>query len=622
VIYQFNNIELDTDNFRLLVDNQETPVEPQVFNLIILLIENKHMIVSRGFILEHIWKDRVVSDTSINNHIMSARKVLGDDGTMQKVIKTIHSRGYQFVAECKQVNDSAQEDNKPRNKQDYTREKKQFSKPKVLMLGLVFILLSTIFLLLQNRTKPEIIDSSIYKVAVMPFLNSNADSNTDYFGFALADQIIGAMNYFENISVRPSSSVRKYTNHEYTLEQVRSDLDIDYILSGHYLTINNDIRLNIELVNLNTNEIVWRGEPIQANFNNTFNLQDMAVKQVVKGLKIKFSTQNQRRIRKDIPNNPLAYEFYLRSIAYPYTTDGHRLAIKMLKQAIVLDEQFAPNYVQLGNRIRRLSQYGLVDDDLSPDTEHYYLKALSINPDLLDAMAYLSMYYTESNRIDEAINLARYMQQLNPNNANTHFTLGYIYRYAGMLDEAIDEMEKAVYLDSKNIKFRSLIGTYSATSQYQKALEMTELYDPSPFTYGWKALMNMRLGNTEKSLELFDFIIENYPKNLWANVAIIHKSYLQKNPELGLNAISSLVNTPVSDGETIYYTSAYYGLLGENTKSIKLLRKAINEGYFNYRNILTNDYFEQFKSDPEFQTVLNEAKTKHMAFQEKYFPDK
>ena len=614
MIYRFNNIELDTDNFRLLNENNEVSVEPQVFNLITLLIENKGKVVTRDFILDKIWKGRVVSDTSINNHIKSARKVLGDDGTKQHVIKTIHSRGYQFVADFSDVNIPSKTEKNKTNNQTFIRH--------ALMAFLIVVIVTVIVVLPLKSSKEETVESPFYKMAVMPFLNSKTDVQTDYIGFAMADQIIGALNYFENISVRPSSAVRQYANQVYSLPDVSIDLDVRYILSGHYIIIKDDIRLNIELVDMNTNQIIWRGKPIQTKFNNTFGLQDMAVRQVVEGLKIKFSTQKQNSIQKNIPNNSLAYEYYLRSIAYPYNTDGHQLAIEMLKQSIALDDHFAPAYIQLGNRIRRLGQYGLVDGDLSTDTEYYYLKALALNPDLLDAMAYLSMYYTESNRIDEAMELARYMQQLNPNNANTHFTLGYIYRYAGMLDEAIEEMESAVKLDSKNIKFRSLIGTYSAIGEYQKALEMTKNYEPSPFTYGWQALMFMNLGETEKALELYDYLIKNHSNSLWSNVAIIHKSYLLGDFDSGLKAILALTNTKVSDGETIYYTAAYYGLLNEKDQSIQLLRKAINAGYFNYRNIASNNYFNNFKEDPDFQAVLNEAKIKHNVFREKFFSDK
>ena len=98
MIYTFNNIELDSENYRLLVDGVEQSVVPQVFNLIVYLIQNKEKVISRDEILEHVWKDKIVSDSSISNHIKIARRVLGDDGNKQHIIKTIHSRGYQFVS--------------------------------------------------------------------------------------------------------------------------------------------------------------------------------------------------------------------------------------------------------------------------------------------------------------------------------------------------------------------------------------------------------------------------------------------------------------------------------------------------------------------------------------------
>lgn len=622
MIYKFNNIELDTDKYILLANGNEKSVEPQVFNLITYLVQNKDRVISRDELLDHVWKGRVVSDTSINNSIKSARKSVGDDGIKQQVIKTIHSRGYQFVAEISNANQSS------------TQRANQLIKARLTQY--IFVTCITLFLTAfavyfwrqaDARETTEV--ATIHSIAVLPFFNSSPNSEIDYYGFAIADQVIGALNYFKNITVRPSSSIRKYASGSYNPIEVGKALGVDYILSGHYSVDNdgnnygkyNDIRLNTELVDIKTNQIVWRGKPIITRYENTFTLQDIVVRQVVEGLRIEFSTEQLDRAQQDIPQSPLAFEYYLRSIAYPYNSDGHRMAIAMLKQSIALDDQYAPAYIQLGNRIRRLAQFGLVETDPLPDTEQYYLRALSLNPELLEAMSHLSMLYTETNRIEAAIELAQSMYQLNPNNANTHFTLGYIYRYAGLLDEAIIEMEKAVALDPKNIKFRSLIGTYSATGQYQKALDMTERYAPSPFTYGWQALMNMNLGQTEKSLELFDHLIESYPQSLWAHVAVIHKAYLLDDFEPGIKAIEALVNTKVTDGETIYYTAAYYGLLGEKQRCLSLLKKAVDSGYFNYRNIASNNYLQHLKLDPEFQQILNQAKNKHLAFRHKFFPE-
>ena len=452
----------------------------------------------------------------------------------------------------------------------------------------------------------------------MPFVNTIPNQQTDYFGFALADQIIGDLSYLRNISVRPSASIRKYTKLNTDPIAIGKKIKVDYILNGNYARVGDIFRLNIELINIQTGDLVWRSRQIETATQNFFDLQDIVAKKVIDVLKVKFSSSEIRRIQYDISSNPLAYEYYLRSIAYPYTSSGNKLAIEMLKKSISLDAGYALSYVQMGDRVRRFKQFSL--RDLPYQTaEEYYKKALQLNPELLSALSYLSMFYTETNHIDSAIGLVKKMVEINPTNANTHFTLGYIYRYTGMVDAAIEEMENAVRLDPYNPKFRSLIGTYSGAKMYHKALNQVKLYKESPFTLGWNGLLQRRLGNTQEALAYFNQVIEVDQGGLWANVAIVFKSYIQGNNAIGIAAVQKLAQTADSDGETLYYLSSYYGLLGDTKNCIITLKKAIDAGFYNYPFMVSNDYFDSVKNEKEFIKLLEKAQTKHLDFKETYF---
>jgi len=461
-------------------------------------------------------------------------------------------------------------------------------------------------------------------IAVLPFANTKPDAETDYFGFAISDQIIGELVYLKNLTVRPSSSMRKYSKLINDPVVVGKELGVDYVLSGNYLKLGNTIRLNIELIEVITNQLIWRSEQIEVDYQNAFELQDIVARRVVDGLNVELEGSGFERIRKDVASDPLAYEYYFRSISYPYNTSGHQLAIEMLTKSIELDAGYAPAYVQLGNRLRRLGQFGLVGlvglvDGQYLDSEEYYLKALSLNPELIDALAYLAMFYTETNRIDEAASLAQRMYKINPTNANTHFTLGYIYRYAGMVDQAIQEMEKAVSIDSRNPKFRSLIGTYSAVGRYQDAFNMLSFYPESPFTLGWTGLIYYHLSEFELAIDYFNQVIEIDANGLWGHVATFHLVNLQGEPEKGFTAIEQLEDTNVADGETIFYIANYYGLLGDSVRCIQTLKNAVDAGYFNYRFIESSSNFDMVREDPEFIKIFETAKQKHFAFKEKHF---
>ena len=99
VIYRFGNYRIDTTRFEITRGGHAMAVEPQVLELLIVLIEHRDQVVSKDQLLEKIWKGRIVSDTTLSSRIKSARQLIGDDGTRQDYIKTIHGRGFRFVGD-------------------------------------------------------------------------------------------------------------------------------------------------------------------------------------------------------------------------------------------------------------------------------------------------------------------------------------------------------------------------------------------------------------------------------------------------------------------------------------------------------------------------------------------
>ena len=98
MIYRFGPFAVDADRFELTKDGREVAVEPQVLSVILHLLAQRDHVVSRDELVEAIWHGRAISDAAIASRIKSARHVLGDNGNAQAVIRTIHGRGFRFVA--------------------------------------------------------------------------------------------------------------------------------------------------------------------------------------------------------------------------------------------------------------------------------------------------------------------------------------------------------------------------------------------------------------------------------------------------------------------------------------------------------------------------------------------
>ncbi len=97
-LFRFDDFVLDRVAFELRRDSVLVPVEPLVFDLLVLLLEQPGVVASRDALIEQVWKGRIVSDTTISTAIKSARKALGDTGRDQKYIRTVRGRGIQWVA--------------------------------------------------------------------------------------------------------------------------------------------------------------------------------------------------------------------------------------------------------------------------------------------------------------------------------------------------------------------------------------------------------------------------------------------------------------------------------------------------------------------------------------------
>lgn len=102
MIYAFGDCELDTDLYELRRGGRPRQVEPQVFDVLCHLVANRGRVVAKEELLDAVWGDRFVSESALSSRIRDARRAVGDDGTAQRAIRTVHGRGFRFVADVEE----------------------------------------------------------------------------------------------------------------------------------------------------------------------------------------------------------------------------------------------------------------------------------------------------------------------------------------------------------------------------------------------------------------------------------------------------------------------------------------------------------------------------------------
>lgn len=103
MIYAFDDCELDTRLYELRRAGVPVALEPQVYAVLAYLVENHDRVVPKQELLDHIWPERFVGEAALNSRVMTARKAIGDSGKEQRLIKTVHGRGYRFAGEVSEI---------------------------------------------------------------------------------------------------------------------------------------------------------------------------------------------------------------------------------------------------------------------------------------------------------------------------------------------------------------------------------------------------------------------------------------------------------------------------------------------------------------------------------------
>src|SRR5262245_25590111 len=97
VRYLFEGYALDTDRRELRLGADLVPLEPQVFDVLAYLIQNRERVVSKDDLLASIWEGRSVSESALTTRINAARSAIGDSGEEQRLIKTLQRKGIRFI---------------------------------------------------------------------------------------------------------------------------------------------------------------------------------------------------------------------------------------------------------------------------------------------------------------------------------------------------------------------------------------------------------------------------------------------------------------------------------------------------------------------------------------------
>lgn len=182
-------------------------------------------------------------------------------------------------------------------------------------------------------------------------------------------------------------------------------------MTGHYAAEAGKLFLDLDLLDARGDSRLWR-EHLEVPLTEIASVQRAVAARVVEGLDVRGG--DARPKRATVPRDALAYQNYLRSLSYPYTSEGTNLAIGALEDSLRLDGGYAPADVEYGNRLRNRAVYTFGGPEALRRADAALRKAIALDPDLISALGTLAQLATEAGRSDEAVELLRRALAINP----------------------------------------------------------------------------------------------------------------------------------------------------------------------------------------------------------------
>jgi len=313
----------------------------------------------------------------------------------------------------------------------------------------VVISAATGFFLLP-RVAAHKVDKSI---AVLPFENLSDEKENAYFADGIQDDVLTNLSKISDVRVISRTSVMQYRGRPTNLREIGKALGVSNILEGSVRRSGNRVRLNVQLIDANTDEHVWAND-YDRDVTDVFAIQSDLAREIANALQAKLSPAEKSQMTRKPTENGEAYLAFV---------EAHNLSCAMedltkLKQSEQLYQraiELDPNFALALARYSQLESWMVRTHDASSDHREKARtlaeRALQLQPDLPEAHLALGFsYYYGDNNYEVALKEFEIAQRALPNESEVYLAIGAIQRRQGKWAESTANLEKAVSLNPKD----------------------------------------------------------------------------------------------------------------------------------------------------------------------------
>jgi TolB-like protein len=407
-------------------------------------------------------------------------------------------------------------------------------------------------------------------IAVLPFENLSDEKENAYFADGIQDDVLTNLSKVGDLKVISRTSVMPYRGKTSSAREIGKTLGVGAILEGSVRRIGNRVRVNVQLINAETDEHMW-AEDYDRDLTDVFAIQTDLAQQIVRELQAKLSPLEKAQIERRPTENGEAYLAFVQAHNLSHAVESLeklKQSEQLYQRAIDLDPSFALAIA----RYSQLQSWFLNDVERTPERREKARtlaeRAIQLQPDLPEAHLALgfSYYYGDKN-YEAALREFEIARLGLPNESEAYLAIGAIQRRQGKWAHSIANMEKAASLNPKDTwALQNLSYNYSILRNYDaanKTLDRALALDPTAMELlGIKSSLAIAekgdFGVAERAFETLKSIPMTNEQKVKTADARIDVFLLERRYSEGLREAENLPDDQVASYPTGMWSKYYH----------------------------------------------------------------
>jgi len=402
VIYRFGDFTLDREKVELRRAGEPVPVEPQVFALLLLLVESRERMISRDEVIEKVWDGRIVSDSAIDSRVKSLRRALGDDGKAQRFVRTIHGQGFRFVEDVRE--------------EAAVRSVLEVADTRGL----------------AGAPAPEV--DTRPSIAVLPFRLVGEGGPYATIAEALPDELIAELSRLRWLFVIARGSSFRFRSSSPDLAEVGKALGVRYALSGTVEISGASLTVTVQLVDTRSAAVIW-GDRFVSSLGDVHATRGAILARVVSALELQIPLNEANAARLISPENLDAWSAYHLGLQHMFRFNraDNAIAGELFRRASAEDPLFARAHAGL-SFVHFQNAFLRYVPDLPAErsaARRYAERAVDLDP--LDPFANLTMgrsFWLEAD-LDASLSWLERATVMSPSYAQAIYARAWTHSLAG-----------------------------------------------------------------------------------------------------------------------------------------------------------------------------------------------